>query len=85
MPDNCGNSPRSLLAIDIAVNLAAGRYAKIEQFLADDFTWSAAGRNDVMTKAELKLQMAILRRNISVKVVTMITMVLAMDRTTTEP
>lgn len=53
IPDTCGNSPRSLLAIEIAVNLAANEHDKIAQFLAEDFSWSVAGSGEVLLKPEL--------------------------------
>ena len=56
-PDNCGNSPRSLLAIEIAINLAANEYDKIEQFLAEDFVWSVPGDDKLIEKSELEEHM----------------------------
>lgn len=46
VPDNCGNSPRSLLAIEIAVSLASGEYDKLEPLLADDCTLIIAGSEE---------------------------------------
>lgn len=56
-PDNCGNSPRSLLAIDIAIYLAANSYDNIESLLAEDFSWSTAGSDEIVIKPELKKYM----------------------------
>ncbi len=54
IPDNCGNSPRSLLTIEISINLATSQYDKLEQILADDFSWNIAGSNEVVRRPELK-------------------------------
>lgn len=57
IPDNCGNSPRSLLAIDIAVNLAANKYDKLEPLLAEDFAWRTAGSDSEIVWRELSAHM----------------------------
>lgn len=57
IPDNCGNSPRSLLAIDIAVNLASNKYDELEPLLAEDFTLSIAGSGQVVSKTDLRSYM----------------------------
>lgn len=57
IPDNCGNSPRSLLAIEVAVNLASSEYHKLDPLLAEDFTWSVLGSNEEIIKSELKSYM----------------------------
>lgn len=56
-PENCGNSPRSLLAIDIAVNLASNSYEELEPLLADTFELILAGSNEKYTKTQLKQYM----------------------------
>ncbi|OGL22440.1 hypothetical protein A2707_03900 [Candidatus Saccharibacteria bacterium RIFCSPHIGHO2_01_FULL_45_15] len=56
-PDNCGNSPRSVLAIEVAVNLASSEYDKLEPLLAEDFTWSVAGSDEEILKPKLKSYM----------------------------
>lgn len=53
-PDNCGNSPRSLLAIDIAISLASSNYDKLEPLLADNFAWSVAGSDHTVVKSQLR-------------------------------
>ncbi len=57
IPDNCGNSPRSLLAIEIAISLAANKYDKLESLLADNFIWSVAGSDRNIVKAKLESYM----------------------------
>jgi hypothetical protein len=57
IPDNCGNSPRSLLAIEIAINLATNKYEKLGPLLAEDFSWIFAGSAEVIAKSELKERM----------------------------
>ncbi|MBM3210459.1 hypothetical protein FJZ39_03935 [Candidatus Saccharibacteria bacterium] len=57
IPVNCGNSPRSLLAIEIAVNLASNKYDKLEPLLAEYFTWCIAGSNEKVPKSKLKSYM----------------------------
>ena len=57
IPDNCGNSPRSLLAIEIAVNLASNKYDKLEPLLAEDFTLSIAGDDETVSRSELQSYM----------------------------
>lgn len=57
IPDNCGNSPRSLLAIEIAINLAANKYDKLEALLAEDFTLSIAGEGEEIAKSEMQAYM----------------------------
>ena len=57
IPDNCGNSPRSLLAIEVAVNLASSEYHKLDPLLAEDFTWSVAGSDKKILKSELNSYM----------------------------
>lgn len=54
IPDNCGNSPRSLLSIEIAINLAANDYDKLETLLAEDFSMIVAGGDIVVDKTKLK-------------------------------
>lgn len=54
IPDNCGNSPRSLLAIEIATNLAANKYDEIESLLAEDFSRSLAGSDEMLSSSELR-------------------------------
>lgn len=56
IPDNCGNSPRSLLAIEIAVSLAASKYEQLEPLLAENFLLSIAGEEEV-GRSELSLYM----------------------------
>lgn len=53
IPDNCGNSPRSLLAIEIAISLAANKYDKLEPLLAEDFILSIAGDGEEIVRLEL--------------------------------
>lgn len=55
--NNCGNSPRSLLAIEIAVSLVSNEYDKLEPLLAEDFTWSVAGSDESILKSKLKSYM----------------------------
>ena len=57
IPNNCGNSPRSLVAIEVAVNMAAREYPKIEQFLTEDFSWVAAGSDKALSRLELNTSM----------------------------
>lgn len=57
IPDNCGNSPRSLLAIEVAINLASNKYNKLESLLAEDFTLSIAGSDEKIAGADLKSYM----------------------------
>lgn len=57
IPDNCGNSPRSLLAVEIAVNLASHNYEALAPLLAEDFVWSVVGGNEKILKSELKAYM----------------------------
>lgn len=57
IPDSCGNSPRSLLAIEIAVNLAANKYDKLEPLLAEDFSWSVVDKDKVIPRSKLKAYM----------------------------
>ncbi len=57
IPNNCGNSPRSLVAIELAVNMAAREYSKIEQFLTEDFSWVAAGSDKALSRLELNTSM----------------------------
>lgn len=57
IPDNCGNSPRSLLSIEIAINLAANDYDKLEPLLAEDFTLSIAGDDKEIARSELQSYM----------------------------
>ena len=57
IPDNCGNSPRSLLAVEVAVNLASGQYDKLEPLLAEDFIWRVVGSDKKILKSELNSYM----------------------------
>lgn len=57
IPDNCGNSPRSLLAIEIAVSLAANKYDKLEPLIAEDFTFIIAGDDREVAKSEMQAYM----------------------------
>ena len=49
---NCGNSPRSQLAADLAVSLRKGEYGHVEPWLASDFKWVTAG-GDTSANKEL--------------------------------
>ena len=57
IPDNCGNSPRSLLAIEIAISLASNEYDKLEPVLAEDFTLSITGGGEEIARSELQAYM----------------------------
>ena len=57
IPGNCGNSPRSLLAIEIAVNLASNKYDKLEPLLAGDFTLIIVGDGEEIARSELQSYM----------------------------
>src|SRR5690625_7230613 len=43
LPSDCGNSPRMALVADLAVAWAADDKDTLEQWLADDPSWSAFG------------------------------------------
>lgn len=57
IPVNCGNSPRSLLAAQIAISLASNKYSKLEPLLAEGFTKTFAGSSKVLSKLELRDEM----------------------------
>lgn len=57
IPDNCGNSPRSLLAIEIAVNLISNEYETLKPLLAEDFMWSVVGSDEGISMSKLKSYM----------------------------
>lgn len=57
VPDNCANSPRSLLAMEIAINLAANKYDELAPLLSEGFSWSLAGGKEELSKSELNIHM----------------------------
>ena len=56
IPDNCGNSPRSLLAIEVAINFASNKYSELEPLLSKDFELSSVGDKAVL-RSELESYM----------------------------
>lgn len=56
--ESCGNSPRSLLAADLAVGLRSDDFEKVEQWLADDFIWATPDGKNSISKDGLKAMMA---------------------------
>ena len=57
IPNNCGNSPRSLPSIEIAISLAANKYDKLKPLLAEDFTFRIAGDDKKIAKSEVQAYM----------------------------
>lgn len=55
--ESCGNSPRSILAADLAVGLRDDSFEKVDQWLADDFIWATPDGKNSISKSGLKAMM----------------------------
>lgn len=57
-PKDCGNSPRSMHAAEIAAHLRANDVTKLKDYLAESFRWNTPGESEGVDLKRLETMMA---------------------------